>query len=457
MKKIAIMFAASGFLFFGCAWSGIFGFFDDESVINDEAIQSLKIETNFLNTPEFDSIYKNLPETGTSTRDFAFFTANPESQKVLRSHFERIRLINCRDLYENQPSDQLMRVPELSATELHSAPAALNLAQSGKKVAVLIFADSTNVGGIYLTKGGNPAGTQEEQTVLMAPEIYGYLGNNFGVHDIGGDGDGIYSAKQKRYCLNKDDYENLEVINPACGFILTNLLVTHDVEKCSTMIKLPKDKVAEISYAFLSMPSFAIDVSKDPTGAMLINQSEEKDGEKIYDVMWKALDILRGDKGICGPQMMRDVGKIAIFYPEEKLLKFAEQYLGKDVSTSEVIAKIIKIKSEYPEKVKSIFDKAQKNYEKCVFDKFVNLIRGAEIAGADTLVLGKIGCGAFLNDENEIAEIMGKALAECRTIKYVQFAGLNKTDPFVEKVKASMENRNNAHSIVKSNGGWCDN
>ncbi|MBO4405384.1 MAG: hypothetical protein J5821_01500 [Alphaproteobacteria bacterium] len=55
------------------------------------------------------------------------------------------------------------------------------------------------------------------------------------------------------------------------------------------MIKLPKDKVAEISYAFLSMPSFAIDVSKDPTGAMLINQSREKDGEKIYEIMSQAL------------------------------------------------------------------------------------------------------------------------------------------------------------------------
>ncbi len=79
------------------------------------------------------------------------------------------------------------------------------------------------------------------------------------------------------------------------------------------MIKLPRDKVAEISYAFLSMPSFAIDVSKDPTGAMLINESKEKDGEKIYDRIREAIYILRGDKGICSPQMMRDAGKIARF------------------------------------------------------------------------------------------------------------------------------------------------
>ena len=86
------------------------------------------------------------------------------------------------------------------------------------------------------------------------------------------------------------------------------------------MIKLPKDEVVEVSYAFLSMPSFAIDVSRDPTGAMLISQSGEKDGEKIYDRMRQTLDILRGDTGICSPQMARDVGKIAIFYPTKSFV-----------------------------------------------------------------------------------------------------------------------------------------
>jgi hypothetical protein len=443
VKKAMIALAALSFFHFEDVKCGMFGFFGDarELPADSEIIQTRADKSNFLKTSDFDAIYKNLPETGTTARGFAFSTANPESQKMFRSHFERIKLINCRDLYKDKPSDQLKCTPELFSTELYSGPAALKLAQSGKKVAVLIFADSTNVGGIYLTKGGNPAGTQEEQTVLMAPEIYGYLGNNFGVRDIGEDGDGIYSAKQKRYCLNKDDYENSEVINPAYGFILTNLLITHDVSNYSKMIKLPKDKVVEVSYAFFSMPSFATDISKDPTGAMLINESKEKDGEKIYDRMREALYILRGDKGICSPQMIRDIGKIAIFYPKEKLRNFSKQHLGRNLSMSEIIAEIVMIKSEQSEeseKVKSIFEEAQKNYEKCVFGKFVNLIRGAEIARADTLVLGKIGCGAFLNDENEIAEIMGKALAECRSIKHVQFAGLNKTDPFVEKVKIAM-------------------
>ncbi len=70
-----------------------------------------------------------------------------------------------------------------------------------------------------LTKRGNPAGTQEGQTILMAPEIYGYLGNKFGIHDIGGNGGRIYCAKQKRYCLNKDAYENPQFVNP-CIFLL---------------------------------------------------------------------------------------------------------------------------------------------------------------------------------------------------------------------------------------------
>lgn len=429
------------FLHFEDAKGSMFGFFGDarELPADFETIQIQADKPNFLKASDFDSIYKNLPKSVTTARDFAYLTADSEFQKVFRSHFKKIKLINCHDLYKNEHSDQPNNVPELYATELYSGPAALKLAQSGKKVAILIFADSTNVGGIYLTKRGNPACTQEEQTVLMAPEIYGYLGNNFGVHDIGGDGDEIYSAKQKRYCLSKDGYKNSEIINPAYGFILTNLLVTHDVERCSKMIKLPKDKVVEVSYAFLSMPSFAIDISRDPTGAMLMNQSGEKDGEKIYDRMRQTFDILRGDNDVCSPQMMRDTGKIAIFYPTEKLRDFSKQYLGENLSISEIIAKIIEIKSEQPEKkVMSIFEEAQKNYEKCVFDKFINLIRGAETAGSDTLVLGKIGCGAFLNDENEIAVLLGKALSACRSIKYVYFAGISKTDPFIEKVRSAM-------------------
>lgn len=438
MKKIAIMFIVMNFLSFGYAEGDMFGFFDDakESSIDSEAIQSLKIESNFMKTAEFDSIYENLPEIGISTRDFAFFTANPESHKIFQSHFGKIRLINCRDLSEDQSLDQQKITPELLTTELFSGPAALKLAQSGKKVVVLIFADSTNIGGIYLTKGGNPAGTQEEQTVLMAPEIYGYLGNNFGVHDIGGDGDGIYSANQKRYCLDKDGYEkNPEFINPAYGFILKNLLVTHDVKNCSKVIKLQKDKVAEISYAFLSMPSFATDISRDPIGAMLINRSGEENGEKIYDEMRQTLYILRGDEDICSPEMIRDIGKIAIFYPKEKLRYFSQQ---KNLDSDKILAEIIKMRQDGSEEVADIFNEAQQNYEECVLRKFTNLVRGAETAGADTLVLGKIGCGAFLNDENEIAELMGKALPENRSIKQVYFAGLKKTDPFVRKVKTAM-------------------
>ncbi|MBO4405385.1 MAG: hypothetical protein J5821_01505 [Alphaproteobacteria bacterium] len=86
-----------------------------------------------------------------------------------------------------------------------------------------------------------------------------------------------------------------------------------------------------------------------------------------------------------------------------------------------------------------IFAEAQKNYEKCVLEKFTNLVRGAEEAKADTLVPGKIGCGAFLNDENEIASLMGRALSECQSIEHVCFVGLSKTDPFVEKVQVAME------------------
>jgi len=442
-KRMIIVSFVLGFLYSENAASCAFGFPSNEKKFSENSgtTQTRIDESNFVQSANFDAIYRNLPETGTTTRDFAFFTANPKSQKVFQPHLERIKLINCRNL--QKIFDQQKSIPQLSATEHYSGPAALELAQSGKKVAVLIFADSTNVGGIYLTKEGNPAGTQEEQTVLMAPEIYGFLGNNFGVNDIAGNGDGRYSAQQKRYSLNKDDYENLEVINPAYGFILTNLLITHDVERCSKMIKLPKDKVVEISYAFLSMPSFATDVSWDPIGAMLINQSGEKDGESIYRRMKNALSILRKDKdvgrNISDRAVTIDIGKIAIFYSTEKLQNFSKKYLKKDLDPSNIIAEIVKLKLQKSEKVLSIFEEAQRNYEKCVLNKFTNLIRGAETAGADTLVLGKIGCGAFLNDENEIARLMGKALSECRSVKYVYFAGLNKTDPFVEKVKAAIE------------------
>lgn len=444
MIKYAFISAMLSFLYLENALCTAFGFFGDikELSENSETNQLSKNKLNFLESPEFDLIYKNLPKTGTTTRNFAYFTANPDFQKTFNPHFKRIQLINCRNL--RKPSNQTTCIPELSGLESYSGPAALKLAQSGKKVVVLIFADSTNVGGIYLTTRGNPANTQEEQTVLMAPELYGYLGNNFGVHDIGKNGDGIYSAKQKRYCLNKDDYDNPEIINPAYGFILTNLLMTHDIANSSEMIKLSKDKVVEVSYAFLSMPSFATDVSKDPVGAMLINQGGEKDGDKIYDTMRQALSILLRYKNagryVFNTEIMQDIGKIAIFYPANKLQKFAKQHFKKDLDLSEIIAEIIKMKQSHSEQVSDIFKEAQHNYEKCILNKFINLIRGSEIAGADTLILGKIGCGAFLNDENEMAELLGRALTECRSIKHVYFAGLSKTDTFVEKVRAAMKN-----------------
>ncbi|MCR4623202.1 MAG: hypothetical protein K5780_00865 [Alphaproteobacteria bacterium] len=447
MKKISItaliMFC---FLCYENAVGSMFGFFGNASELpsDSEAPQYPITETNFMKTAEFDSIYKKLPETETITRNFADFTASPEAQKIFQPHFKRIKLINCHNLHKNKISDMPKGIPQLSATELYSGAAALNLAQSGKKVVVLIFADSTNVGGIYITKKGNPAGTQEEQTVLMAPEIYGYLENNCCVHDIGDNGDGIYSAKQKRYCLNKNDYENSNAINPAYGFILTNLLVTHNIVDYSKMIKLPKEKVAEISYAFLSMPSFATDVSRDPTGAMLINCNDEKDGEKIYDNINRAFSILILNKNVgrsvFNNEIMRDIGKIAIFCSTKTLQDFAKKYFEKKLDISETIAEIIKLKLKRSEKISNIFDETQKNYEKCVLDKFTNLIRGAEAAEADILVLGKIGCGAFLNDENEIAVLLGRALTECQSIKHVCFAGLKKTDPFVEKVRTAMEN-----------------
>lgn len=443
MNKTAIVFTTCAFLYSQHSSSIMFGFFSNmkEIPLDSMITQSLTIDSDFVKTTEFDFIYKNLPKTGTPPRDFAIFAANPETRNIFQSHFKRIKLINCRNLERNQHSTSQKNLPRLYATELYSGPVALNLAQSGKKVVVLIFADSTNVGGIYMTKVGNPADTQEEQTVLMAPEIYGYLGNNFGVHDISKDCDEIYSARQKRYCTNKDDYKSPKNINPAYGFILTNLLITHDV-KYSKMIKLPKDKVAEISYAFLSMPSFATDISRDPTGAMLINCSGEKNGETIYDRMRRVFNILLADEKvklrIFNNEIMRAIGKIAIFYPIEKLHDFSKRYLEKDLDSSEILAEVIKIKLDHPEKVASIFSEAQQNYEKCVLRKFINLIRGAETAKADTLVLGKIGCGAFLNDENEIAVLIGRALSECRSIKHVYFAGLKKSDSFVEKVRVAM-------------------
>lgn len=444
-KSIIVSLIILSFLCFENTSSSMFGFFGNanELPLDSEAIQSLSTNSNFMESAEFNSIYEKLPKTGTTTRDFAAFTASPKAQKIFQPHFERIKLINCLSFQKNQASGRLSHTPKLSVTELYSGAAALKLAQSGKKVVVLIFADSTNVGGIYITKRGNPAGTQEEQTVLMAPEIYGYLGNNFGVHDIGGNGDEIYSAKQKRYYLNKNDYKNSNAINPAYGFILTNLLITHDVKNCSEIIKLPKEKIAEISYAFLSMPSFATDVSRDPTGAMLINCRDEKNGEKIYSEMNRAFSILLSDekvgRNVFNNEVMKNIGKIAIFCPTKKLQDFADQYLGKNPNTSKIIAEITKLKLKRSEKVSSVFAEAQKNYEKCVLDKFTNLIRGTEAAGADTLVLGKIGCGAFLNDENEIASLLGRALIECRSIKHIYFAGLSKTDSFVKKVKTAME------------------
>ncbi|MBO4405427.1 MAG: hypothetical protein J5821_01720 [Alphaproteobacteria bacterium] len=188
MKKGAVIsLIPLSFMYSENADGNMFGFFGDvkELSTDSEMTQSSdsQTESSSIEINEFYSIYKNLPETETITRDFAFLTANPEFQKIFRSHFKRIKIINCRNFHKNKISDQPKSAPRLSATELFSGPAALRLAKSGKKVVVLIFADSTNVGGIYITKGGNPANTQEEQTVLMAPEIYGYLGNNFGVHE----------------------------------------------------------------------------------------------------------------------------------------------------------------------------------------------------------------------------------------------------------------------------------
>jgi len=434
------------------------------------------MNSNFLKTPEFDNIYNSLPETGTSTKEFADFTADPELQKIFHSHFERIKIINCHHFEENEEENSKKEtcLPELFEFEKFSGPAALELAQSGKKVAVLIFADSTNVGGIYMT-GYSPSGTQEEQTVLMAPEIYGYLGNNFGVHDIGGNGDGIYKANQKRYSLNKDDYEKPDVINPAYGYILTNLLMTHEVQHISSMKKLPKEGVVEVSYAFLSMPSFATDVSRDPIGAMLIGKREEKDGEKIYNDIRSACSILCSDKDIQKYYYTKEVnlktGKVGIFCSEKKLQDFAEQYIKKDgnCSISDIIVVIIKaniiLESEkekeaieklqkelnienfesFEKDVTDILKEAQKSYEECIIEKFTNLIKGTEKAEADTLILGKIGCGAFLNNENEISKLMGKAIAKSKYIKYIYFAGVRKDDPFITKVKEAMNNE-------KSNG-----
>ncbi|ORX77965.1 hypothetical protein BCR32DRAFT_282735 [Anaeromyces robustus] len=416
--------------------------------------------SNFMETSDFDFIYKNLPETGTGTGEFASSTANPEFQKIFQSHFNRINIINCHNF-----NNQSTCTPEISAIKEYSGPAALKLAQSGKKVVVLIFADATNVGGIYMTRF-KPANTQEEQTVLMAPEIYGYLGNNYGVHDIGGNGDGTYNANQKRYCLNKDDYDNNpNLINPAYGYILTNLLVTHEVEYCSNMIKLPKEKIVEISYAFLSMPSFSTDISRDPIGAALIGQSGEKDGEKIYSNMREASIILQNDekigKDVYSSEIKQDIGKLAIFYSINKLKDFSNKYFNNDhQDVSKIISIIVKAKillnkgkaakelkkelklkdfKSFTEDVIKIVEEAQKNYEECVLNKFINLIKGTEKAEADTLVLGKIGCGAFLNDEDEIAELMGKAISTSKYIKYIYFAGLDKSDPFIEKVKKAMK------------------
>jgi len=334
------------------------------------------MSSDFLKTSEFDNIYNNLPETGTSTGDFAYYTANPEFQKLFHSHFQRISIINCHHFKEEEKEEKEEEeeeeeekekkekvkknsekknqkkktfLPELFAYEKFSGPVALELAQSGKKVAVLIFADSTNVGGIYMT-GYSPAGTQEEHNVLMAPEIYGFLGNRFGVHDIGGNGDGIYNANQKRYSLNKEDYENPEVINPAYGYILTNLLMTHEVQQRMSMKKLPKESVVEVSYAFLSMPSFATGVSGDPIGAMLIGQREEKDGDKIYEDIKRAHSLLQSDhdesiKNHCfSDETTLKAGKLAIFCSEKKLQDFAEQYMGKNGSRGigDIIAVIIK-------------------------------------------------------------------------------------------------------------------
>lgn len=423
------------------------------------------LNKDFLKSSDFKSIYKKLPKTGISSAEFAKFIADDKTQNIFKPHFERIRLINCHNLPDTEVPAANPSKPEISAINLFSGPAALYLAQEGKKVAVLIFADSTNVGGIFIT-GGSPAGTQEEQTVLMAPEIYSYLGNNYGVHDIGGKGDGIYGAKQKRYCLDKESYEKPDIINPAYGYILTNLLMTHDNQSFFGMIKLPIDKVVEVSYAFLSMPSFSTDVSRDPIGAALIGQSGEKDGEIIYDNIRGAFSASYRYKEIVDYLYDRGnriiIGKIAIFYSYKKLNEFAEKYLGGSRSISDIIAEVVKAKiyfehndlseeelknqlgindmSAFREDVENIVKEAQKNYEECVLTKFTNLVRGSEAAGADTLILGRIGCGAFMNDENEISALMGKALAKCKSIKHIYFAGLREGDAFIEKVKRAMYN-----------------
>ncbi|OUM67479.1 hypothetical protein PIROE2DRAFT_58775 [Piromyces sp. E2] len=438
------------------------------------------MESNFLKTSEFDTIYNELPETGISTGKFAACTADPNFQKIFYPHFKRINLINCHYLEEeeeeekgkgkgkgkekNNISNRSTCVPELFSTEDFSGPAALKLAQSGKKVAVLIFADSTNVGGIYMT-GYSPAGTQEEQTVLMAPEIYGYLGEKYGVHDIGGDGDGCYKANQKRYCLNKDEYEKPEVINPAYGYILTNLLMTHNVQGRSSMEKLLKDKVVEVSYAFLSMPSFASGVSRDPIGAVLIGQREEKDGEKIYQDIDDAYSSLYNSLSLYSDGIKQKIGKIGIFCSEKRLQDFSEKYMGKKDcgGIADIICTIVRVNAmlevdknakkklvkelnldsftSFEKEVKGILKEAQDHYEECILRKFTHLIKGTEKAGADTLVLGKIGCGAFLNDENEISKFMGKAIAKSKYIKQIYFAGMSEGDPFLKKVKKAMEKK----------------
>lgn len=69
-----------------------------------------------------------------------------------------------------------LKNPSVESSSKFSGPLALELAQQGKDVAVHIFADATNVGGMYsLSKNTDPARTQEEMTVLMAPEIYSRL------------------------------------------------------------------------------------------------------------------------------------------------------------------------------------------------------------------------------------------------------------------------------------------
>lgn len=411
---------------------------------------------SFLKSPEFDAIYDKLPNTGTSSAVFAAFTADPESQKIFEPHFQKIELINCRDMDKAPSKSNSKNKLNISGNPSYSGPLALNLAQKGHKVAVLIFADSTNVGGIYMT-GGCPAGTQEEQTVLMAPEVYGFLGNRFGVHDIGGNGDGIYKENQKRYCINKDEYEDPTIINPAYGFILTNLLMTHNANGGYSMVKLPKEKVVEVSYAFLSMPSFATGVSSDPVGAALIGQSELKNGEVIYQNMSEATSALTGhyDDKYWNEKRL-DIGKVSLFYSVNELQNYSNNYLTEGRSIGKTIFKVVdsyyklehskekdKLKKELNIKDFSTFKKdtiriveeARKNYEKCLTQKFTNLIRGVEKSGADTLILGKIGCGAFMNNENEVAYFMGKSLSECENIKNIYIPGVRENDPFINNVK----------------------